>query len=58
MMILGFCVATAGHIWRLRWLIVIGIALITLATFLLPLALIATSDQPPPPDPVIPSSPP
>ncbi|MDX6652368.1 MAG: hypothetical protein QOJ38_1149 [Solirubrobacterales bacterium] len=52
-MVVGFCVATAGHIWRTRWLVAIGIALIFLSTFLLPLALIATNDEPPPPGPGI-----
>jgi hypothetical protein len=53
LMVLGFAVAVAGHIWRIRWMVAVGIMLIFLATFLLPLALIATNPEPPPPGPGI-----
>jgi hypothetical protein len=49
MMVIGFIVATVGHIWKVRWLVVVGIAMIFLATLFLPLALIATNDSPPTP---------
>jgi hypothetical protein len=50
----GFLVAVAGHIWRLRWLVVVGIVMIALATLLFPLALQFFSDEPPPPGPRVP----
>lgn len=53
MMVLGFMVAIAGHIWKSRWMVAVGIMLIFLASLLLPLAVIATSNEPPPPGPNI-----
>jgi hypothetical protein len=53
MMMLGFVVAVAGHIWRVRWAVAVGIMLIFLSTVLLPLAVIATNEEPPPPGPGI-----
>lgn len=53
MMMAGFVVAVLGHIWRVRWMVGLGILFIFLATFLLPLAIIATNDEPPPPGPGI-----
>ena len=38
LMIIGFVIGVAGHIIRARTLIVLGIGLIFLGTFLLPLA--------------------
>ncbi|HSD81767.1 MAG TPA: hypothetical protein VLB47_13955 [Solirubrobacteraceae bacterium] len=38
MMLAGFVVGIAGHVVRARALVVVGIGLIFLATFLLPLA--------------------
>jgi hypothetical protein len=38
MMLAGFAIGIAGHIVRARSLVVVGIGLIFLATFLLPLA--------------------
>jgi hypothetical protein len=38
LMLVGFAVGIAGHVVRARSLVVVGIGLIFLATFLLPLA--------------------
>jgi hypothetical protein len=38
MMLVGFAVGIAGHVVRARSLVLVGIGLIFLATFLLPLA--------------------
>jgi hypothetical protein len=46
LMVLGFVVGTLGHIARSRLWIGIGIAMIFLATLLLPLAIVATHDTP------------
>jgi hypothetical protein len=53
MMVLGFVIAVVGHVWKVRALVGIGILLIFLATVLLPLALIATTESPPDPEPRI-----
>jgi hypothetical protein len=47
LMLAGFFVGTAGHLYKSRLVVGIGIAMIFLATLLLPLALIATEDEPP-----------
>jgi hypothetical protein len=47
LMILGFVVGTVGHLYKSRLWVGIGIAMIFLATLLLPLALIATEEEPP-----------
>jgi sulfite exporter TauE/SafE len=50
LMLLGFFVGIVGHLSRSRWLVTIGLLLIFIGAFLLPLALKATtSDEPPPP---------
>ena len=50
LMILGFVIGILGHLTRSRWLVAIGIILIFVGAFLLPLLLKAsTSDEPPPP---------
>lgn len=46
LMLLGFVVGIAGHLFRLKTLIGAGIALIAIATLLLPLALVLSQDQP------------
>jgi hypothetical protein len=46
-MILGFVVGTVGHLYRSKVWVGIGIAMIFLATLLLPLAVIATEEEPP-----------
>ncbi len=51
MMIIGFAVGTFGHMAKSRLTVAIGIAMIFLATLLLPLAVIATDDTPERPAP-------
>ena len=46
LMLAGFVVGIAGHLFRLKTLIGAGIAMIALATLLLPLALVLSQDQP------------
>ena len=46
LMLLGFVVGIAGHLFRLKILIGAGILMIALATLLLPLALVLSEDQP------------
>jgi hypothetical protein len=46
LMIFGFVVGTGGHIARNKVMVAIGIAMIFLATLLLPLAVVATNDTP------------
>ena len=55
LMLLGFCVGILGHITRSRWLVAIGIALIVVGAFLLPLVLKASTDDEPPPPPTVPA---
>jgi hypothetical protein len=44
---LGFAIGILGHFSRSRWLVVIGVILISLGAFLFPLALeLTTDDQP------------
>ena len=47
LMLVGFVLGAAGHLYKSRLIVGIGIAMIFLATLLLPLALIATEDEPP-----------
>jgi hypothetical protein len=46
MMVVGFVIGVIGHVWKIRRLVALGIGLIFLATFLLPVAIIATNDKP------------
>ena len=46
LMILGFFVGSFGHLTRSRLVVAIGIAMIFAATLLLPLAVIATEEEP------------
>ena len=46
LMILGFVVGTVGHVVKSRLWVGIGIAMIFLAALLLPLAVIATEEEP------------
>ena len=46
LMLAGFVVGTAGHLYKSKLTVGIGIAMIFCATLLLPLALIATEDSP------------
>lgn len=50
LMLVGFGVGFAGHLTANRWLIVVGVLLVFLATFLFPLALNLTTEDPPLPD--------
>ena len=50
LMLLGFVLGILGHMTRSRWLVAIGLLLIVIGAFLLPLLLKAsTNDEPPPP---------
>ena len=51
LMLLGFLIGIVGHIFRSRWLVAIGVLLIFIGAFLLPLALKATTNDEPPPPP-------
>jgi hypothetical protein len=57
LMLIGFVVGAAGHMYRSRVVVGIGIALIFMATLLLPLAVIATEEEPAsPPDVLAPGT--
>ncbi len=47
LMVVGFAVGIAGHIYKSRLVVGLGILMIFAATLLLPLALVATEDEPP-----------
>jgi hypothetical protein len=47
LMLVGFVLGAVGHLYKSRLVVGIGIAMIFLATLLLPLALIATEEEPP-----------
>ena len=51
LMLAGFVIALLGHMTRARWLVLIGILMIMLATLVFPLTKVATEDTPPPPRP-------
>lgn len=44
---IGFAIGVLGHFSRSRWLVVIGVILISLGAFLFPLALDLTTDERP-----------
>jgi hypothetical protein len=50
----GFVVGAAGHLFRLRWMVALGILMIFLATFLIPVAVNLLEDDPDPPGPTVP----
>jgi hypothetical protein len=52
LMVAGFVIGIAGHMFRARWLVAIGIALIFLGAVALPLALNVTAEQPEAPGPL------
>jgi hypothetical protein len=54
LMIAGFVIGSIGHAARSRWLVLVGVIMILLATLLLPFALQLFSDEPPPPGPDVP----
>ncbi len=47
LMLVGFVLGAVGHLYKSKLIVGIGIAMIFLATLLLPLALIATEEEPP-----------
>ncbi len=51
LMLLGFLLGILGHMTRSRWLVAIGVMLIVIGAFLLPLLLKATTNDEPPPPP-------
>jgi hypothetical protein len=50
LMLVGFVLGTVGHLYKSKLVVGIGIAMIFLATLLLPLALVATEEGPSSPD--------
>ena len=52
LMIAGFVVGILGHMFRSRWIVMVGILLIFLGALALPLALNVTTDQPQAPGPL------
>jgi hypothetical protein len=55
LMLLGFAIGIFGHLARSRWLVAIGVILIFVGAFLLPLVLKATTNNEPPPPPRVPA---
>lgn len=53
LMLMGFFVGSAGHLYKSKLTVAIGIAMIFLATLLLPLAVVVTEDSPQPSSPVL-----
>jgi hypothetical protein len=51
LMLLGFVLGILGHMTRSRWLVTIGLLLILIGAFLMPLLLKASTDDEPPPPP-------
>jgi hypothetical protein len=47
LMVVGFAVGIAGHLYKSRLVVGLGILMIFAATLLLPLALVATEEEPP-----------
>ena len=47
LMLVGFLVGAGGHLYKSKFVVAIGIVMIFLATLLLPLAVIATEEEPP-----------
>jgi hypothetical protein len=54
LMIAGFVIGSIGHAARSRWLVLVGVIMILLATLLFPFALQLFEDEPPPPGPDVP----
>jgi len=49
LMLIGFSVGVLGHLFKARWLVASGVALIVLGAFLFPLAAnLTTQDKPAP----------
>jgi hypothetical protein len=49
LMLAGFVIGVVGHVFRARWLIAAGVALIFLGALLFPLLANVTSENRPPP---------
>jgi hypothetical protein len=49
MMLAGFAIGIAGHLFKVKWLVAAGVLLIFLGALLFPLAANLTSDDRPPP---------
>jgi hypothetical protein len=49
LMLAGFVIGTIGHIFRARWLVAAGVALIFLGALLFPLVANLTTENRPPP---------
>jgi hypothetical protein len=47
--LVGFAIGTLGHLFKVRWLVAIGIALIVIGALLLPFAAGIPSDEKSPP---------
>ncbi|HEX4752671.1 MAG TPA: hypothetical protein VH268_07225 [Solirubrobacterales bacterium] len=47
--LVGFAVGTCGHLFKIRWLVGVGIALIVIGALLLPFAAGIPSDEKSPP---------
>ncbi|HEX6117563.1 MAG TPA: hypothetical protein VFY99_10715 [Solirubrobacterales bacterium] len=56
LMLIGFVVGAWGHGMKSRFVVGLGIAMIFLATLLLPLAVVITNEEPPPPTRDLPSA--
>lgn len=57
LMVAGFAVGIVGHVFKLRWMVALGIAMIFLATLLLPIAINVLNEPPNPPGPDVPVEP-
>lgn len=49
LMLVGFAIGILGHLSQSRWLVAVGVILIFLGTFLFPLVVNLTDDNPSPP---------
>ena len=49
LILIGLLAGVLGHLIRLRWLVALGIVLVFLGAFLLPLAVNLTTENRPPP---------
>ena len=49
LMLAGFAIGILGHVFRARWMVIAGVALIFLGALLFPLAANLTTENRPPP---------
>ena len=54
LMMAGFAVGVLGHVFRLRWMVALGVIMVFLATLLFPLAVNLVDERPEVPGPVLP----